>query len=479
VIATSVILAVVAAAGSPQPAAAPGPTIAVLAVSDKPGPGPDLAILTRALHDALVERRRSALAPDEIRQRITGRTTSASLSELDRAYRGAEAEQRVANFDGAARTLRAVVEDLERMPESEEAGAQWSRALLRAAYVESSLGHKPEARAIVERLLRADPSARPDPESYPPGFAKQVEQVRTELGSRPKRTLSVKTGGRPARIFVEGHDRGPSPLTLSLAPGEYRVSAISGSTVVRGGVADLTQGDQALAIDLALAEEFRPDAGPGLAVPAAERPSALVNAGATLGADLVLAVSAPVEMDVRHLSAALYDVRRGRLQREGRIRLNDWTPPAGAVPALVEFLLNGAQSDLVIAKPDLSVSVASRSAPGADLRDAPSARPGGSSVKGWVAFSTGVLAIGVGAFAAYQGFSASAKYSSAQGMLTADGTLKLGESMAAYQSDMSDGDRAASLARYSAGAAVALAATSVVLGYLSYRETGEIGPIRF
>jgi hypothetical protein len=474
-IATSLLLAVTTAAGSPQPSAAPGPTIAVLAVSEQPGPGPELAILARALHDALVERRRSALAPDEIRRRITGRTTSASLSELDRAYMGAEAEQRVANFDGASRTLRAVVEDLERLPESEEAATQWSRALLRLAYVESSLGHKPEARALVEQLLRADPSARPDPELYPPGFAKQVEQVRTELGSRPKHTLSVKTGGRPARIFVEGRDRGPSPVTLSLAPGEYRVSALSGSAVVRGGVADLTQGDQALAIDLALAEEFRPDAGPGLAVRAAEQPSALVNAGATLGAGLVLAVSAIVEKDVRHLSAALYDVRRGRLQREGRIRLNDWTAPAGAIPALVEFLLNGAQSELVITKPDLSVSVGPRSAPGVDLRGAPP--PG--NLKGWVAFSSGVLAIGVGAFAAYEGFTASGKYSSARGMLTSDGTLKLGQSLSAYNSARSDGDQAASLARYSAGAAVGLAATSAVLGYLSYRETGEIGPFRF
>jgi hypothetical protein len=478
-LATSLLVAAALAAGDPAP-----PITAVLAVADPPGPGPDLALLSRAVHEALADRRRPALRPDEIRRRMTGQTSTASLTELDRAYLGAVAAQRAGDLEGAARTLRAIVADLESLPDGDEAAAQMSRALLRLAYVESGLAHRAVAKDLLDRLVRVDPSARPDPELYPPGFVRQVDAARAELRAAPKRILTVTTGGRPARIFVDGQERGPAPLTLSLPRGPHRVSAVAGSANVRAGVVDLAEGDRTLAIDVTLAEAFRPGGGPGLALSERDRAGALVSAGATLGVTSVLAVSTVSEKDVRLLSAAIYDVQRGRLQREGRIRLDGWGAPPGSIAALVDFLLGGAPSDLVIAAPEVAAHPDLRASPAvlsaAERRQRVQT---GSSVAsprtlGWVAFSAGVLAVGAAAVAGYEGFSASGKYSDAKAM-TSGGSLKLGRDPARYNRLVRDGDTASSVARVSAGAAAGLAVTAAALGYWSYRQTGEIGPLRF
>jgi hypothetical protein len=482
-IATSLLVAAVVAAAAPQ--APPPQSTAVVAVADAPGPGPDLAMLSRAIHDALAERKRPAISPDEIRRRMRGQTTSASLVELDRAYLGAVAAQRAGDMEGAARTLRAVIEDLEKLPDGDESNAQRSRALLRLAYVENALAHKAQAKELIDQLLRADPSARPDPELYPPGFARQVDAARSELNAAPKRALTVTTGGRPARIFVEGRDRGPSPVTLSLPRGAYRVSAIAGSAAVRAGVVDLGDADRTIHLDVTLAEAFRPDGGPGLALSGGDRAAPILSAGATLGVGAVVAVSAVTDEDVRQLSVSVYDVSRGRVLREGRIRLDGWTAPPGSIAALASFLVSGAPSDLVIVKanatpkPDLKASPAVLQDPG-DPRIAgtTTARPGGSRTMGWVAFSTGVLAVGTGALALYESSKSANKYSEASSMIS-NGSLAPGQDPGHYNSLISEGDSAANAARVSAAAAVAFAGTSVVLGYLSYRQTGEIGPFRF
>lgn len=477
-LATSLLLAALAA-GDPAT-----PSTAVLAVADPPGPGTDLALLSRAIQDALAVRRQPALAPDEVRRRMTGRTGTASLTELDRAYLGAVAAQRAGDLEGAGRTLRAVVADLGSLPDGEEPAAQTSRAVLRLAYIESALVHKAEAKALVDRLVRMDPTVRPDPELFPPGFVRLVEGARAELRAAPKRTLTVTTGGRPARVFVDGRERGVSPLSLALPRGQYRVSAVAGSATVRAGVVELDDHDRTVALDVSLAEAFRPDASPGLALPERDRASALVSAGATLGVANVLAVSAVQEKDVRHLAAAVYDVQRGRLVREGRIRLDGWAPPPGALAALVDFVLGGVPSSLVIVspavatRPDLAPSPAVLAPAGRRQRVETASTVGSPRTLGWVAFSAGVLAVGAGALAVYEGFHASGRYSDARAMLSG-GSLKVGQDPSRYDRLVREGDTATNVSRATAGVAVGLALTGAALGYWSYRQTGEIGPLRF
>jgi hypothetical protein len=55
----------------------------------------------------------------------------------------------------------------------------------------------------------------------------------------------------------------------------------------------------------------------------------------------------------------------------------------------------------------------------------------------------------------------------------------MGASATHYMTLLSDGDAARGKALIGGGAAAACAVTSGILGYLSYRKTGEIGPFRF
>jgi hypothetical protein len=460
---------------SPGPATAADPaadTTAVVAVADPPGPSGELADLTRALRAAVAERTRGVLGADEIRQRMAGHVSTASLSELDRAYSGAVAANQSGDYEGSARTLRAVIEDLQRLPESEDGFAQWRRAMLRLARVEGSLGRKGEAHDVMDRLLRADPTVRADPDLYPPSFQKQLDEVRTALQAGPKRKLQVTAGGRPVRVFVEGRQVGQAPATLSLPPGRYRVNGAVGEVHVSGGVADLTQEDATVALDFGVAERFRPDAGPGLAVEASGRPKAIVTAGASLKLDRILAASIETQGDVRFLGGALYDVRRGMLLREAKLRLVGQTPPSGGLAALATFLLTGEGSALVITKPDLTAR------PSTILAPIPEG-PRTSRVMGWSALGAGALAVGLAGFATYEGISSSRSYSDANGMRNPDGTLKPGFTINQYNAKVGNGDDAKRTAWISGGAAVVSAAVSGVLGYINYQRTGEIGIFRF
>src|SRR5512133_479275 len=174
-----------------QPPAAPE-SLGVLVVGEPPaGPDAELSDLAGALRASVAARWPGVLTADERRRRMAGQGQGTTLTELDRAYAGAVAAYQAGDFEGSPRTLRAIADDLERMPESDDAYAAWTRAMLRLARAEGSLGRKGEARDVMERLLRSNPGANADPELYPPSFAKQLEEARSALRSAPQRKLQV------------------------------------------------------------------------------------------------------------------------------------------------------------------------------------------------------------------------------------------------------------------------------------------------
>ncbi len=209
--------AISAAADRPERS---GPAMGVVAVAEPPaGPSQELTELTTSLRAAVSQRSPGVLSPQDLRQRMLTRSPSASLSELDRAYAGAVAAHQSGDFEGAVRSLSAVLTDLERMPDGPETFSQWSRALLRLARAQGSLGRKADAEESMKRLLRADPTANADPELYPPSFQRQLEEARKQLAAAPKHKLVVK-GPKGAKVFVEGREVADAPATLTLAAGQ-------------------------------------------------------------------------------------------------------------------------------------------------------------------------------------------------------------------------------------------------------------------
>ena len=198
-------------------------TLAVLAVAEPPGPEPELAEMTHLLRAACRDRTGGVQEVPEMRQRLLGQSSSATLAELERAYGGALATYQNGEYPSAIRTLYAIVDDLEKLPEGPEAWSQWVRAELRLAHAEGTVGHRKEEREAMERVLAVEPRHQPDPDQYSPTYRRDFEAARARAAARPRRRLTVEARGWSATVYVNGRAFGTAPVTASLPPGRYRV----------------------------------------------------------------------------------------------------------------------------------------------------------------------------------------------------------------------------------------------------------------
>jgi hypothetical protein len=470
-------------------AQAPGlpETIAVVSVADPPGPTADLAELARQLRAAIVDKTPGVLEMSQVRDRMTGQTSSATLTELDRAYAGAVATYQSGDYEGSVRTLRAVIDDLDKLPESAEAFDQWTRAVTRLARAQQTLGRKDEATAAMDRLVRAAPAVKVDSTQYPPSFAKQIDEAKARLKNMPKRKLTIQSPVKGAKVFLDGREIGTAPMTIGVPAGVYGVSGKLGDLrIPRFGV-DLRSEDQTVPLNVDAVGAMRPSNGPGLAVSATDRLKSLVTAGALLGLDKLVAATLVVQGDVTYLAGSFYDVRRGMLLREGQVRLSNRQIPPGHLADLANFLVTGQRGNSVVVPLPLPVAapIAPKKAEPAVARQQPTALPstveasaGRSKALGWTAFGAGIGGVAFGAFAVVEGLSAKSNYNDARNMLQGN-SLQVGADPARYNAAVSSGDSAKTRAFIGAGVAVGALAVGGVLGYMSYKQTGEVGPFRF
>jgi hypothetical protein len=452
--------------------------LALLAVADAPGPGPELVALAARLRDALAARDAALLTPEALRQRMTS-SPPTELGELDRAFAGAVASHGDGDFEPANRALRGIVGALEALPDGPEVLAAWTRAVLRLARSEQELGRGVEAQAQLERLLCAAPELRADPRQFPPSFQRLVEDSRERLRALGTRRLTVEGPGE-ARVVVDGRDAGAPPVTLDLPPGHHRVTGLLGGLRAPSIPLDLTE-DRTLRLDLSLPAALRPDAGPGLALPAPDRTAHLLAASSHLALARAVVVALEGEGAEQEAVALLLDVRRGRVERKGRILLKGGALATDAADALAAWLLAGEPSPLVKGSqvPALAPTPAEAAralAVGGGQSSPPKRR---SSALGWSAVAAGAVALAAGTTAAVLALDAQGRYDDARAMLGADGKVRPPDTVAAYNAALAEGDRRRDAAIGFGIAAGAGAVTSAVLGYVSWRRTGEIGPLRF
>ncbi|MFY3743913.1 PEGA domain-containing protein, partial [Anaeromyxobacter sp. Red801] len=319
--------------------------LGVMAVADPPaGPDAELTELAHQLRAACRDRVGGVEEVATMRRRLLGQGSDATLSELDRAYGGALAVYQNGEFDSSVRTLRAIVDDLEALPEGEEAYFQWKRAMLRLAHASLSLGQEREMERAFLALARTDPALQPDPDQYSPGFRRRFEEVKARVRALPRRRLHVASEGRSGTVYVNGRAMGTTPVTLTLPAGSYRVGGGAGALRVPSFTVDLEPEDRSVVLDFALAEALRVNAGPGLALAPEARGYGIVRAGAWLGVDRLLTVSRAQEGQAQFLVGSIFDVRRGALLREGSVRLVAGGLPSVQVGALASFLLTGQSS---------------------------------------------------------------------------------------------------------------------------------------
>jgi hypothetical protein len=207
-------------------AAAPptGDRIGVIAVHDPAGPDSELTELTHQLRTACTERAAGVIPATEMRARMSGKTGGATIAELDRAFGGALAVYQNGEFESAVRTLRAIIDDLEELPEGEPVWNQWTRAMMRLSHVYLSMKQPEDLEAVQTAVLKVDSNLQLDPVLYAPGFRARFEELRQRVRAMPKRRLTVTARGKAGTIYVGGRDVGPTPATLILPAGTYRVA---------------------------------------------------------------------------------------------------------------------------------------------------------------------------------------------------------------------------------------------------------------
>ena len=319
--------------------------VGVIAVGDPPyGPDADLTELAHQLRAACRDRVGGVEEVPTMRARLLGQASNATLSELDRAYGGALAVYQNGEFESALRTLRAIIEDLDNLPEGEEAYEQWKRALLRLVHVAQTIGDEREVDRTLVRLAMTDPSLQPDPEQYSPTYRRRFEAAKGKVRAFSKRRLQILSEGRPGVAFVNGRAMGVTPITLTLPAGTYRIGGAAGTLRVPSFTVDLEAEDRMVVLDFALAEALRVNAGPGLALPAPQRAYGIIRAGAWLGVDKLVVASRASEGGADFLLGSIYDVRRGALLREGSVRMVAGGVPSVNLGALASFLLTGQSS---------------------------------------------------------------------------------------------------------------------------------------
>ena len=463
-------------------AEAAGKAVGVLAVAPAPGPGPALVDLTAQLREELAAQPRpglSVLDAAQLRLRMGDQPASVSLSEANRSYQAAIGADLSNDPERAIAILRASIEDLESLPASEEAFQQWTRAMLRLAKVESQMQeYAKDAPAVVERLLRADPALKVDPEVHGTEIARQVQLVRRQLRALPERRLTVSSPSKGVRVFVNGRQAGSAspgaPLVLTLRRGRYRVSGQKDKLRAPAQAVDLADKDQAVAFDFSVSEVLRPGQGPGLAL-AGNDHARIIRAGGYLRIDTLLATSTSEENGVSYLLGTAYDVPAGKLKLAGVMRLDGGRrPEPGGMKALADFLASGGgpnpSRDGGPVKPYDPLQKSK-------LRDLfPREKP---KTLGWAAFGTGIGAVALSGIAVWQGLASNRAFDDAKGMRATGGGVSPPSTVADYNRKVSDGESARTIAvGAGVGAGAALVATGI-LGYLSYRQTGDFGPFRF
>jgi hypothetical protein len=437
-------------------------SVGVLALGLPPGPGAEIVEIASRLRDAIAERRAGVLGEEQLRSRMSG-PPAASLEELDAAFEGARAAYLAGDHEGSVRTLRSVVEELERLPDEARVFEQWKRAVARLARSELDLGRPEASRALLQRLVRAAPDFEADRGLFPGKLIQQLESVRSALRAEPTHHLAVAASSAGAHLYLNGREVGTAPADLTLPRGPYRLSGSLGSSRVLPIAVDLRGGDQSVFLDFTIPEAFRPDLGPGLALAEDDRSHRVVAAGGYLGFAEIVTVHLLQDAGASFAVGTVHDVRRGMLVRQGRVRLAGGALPPGGLRELAEFLVNGNASGHV------EVPGQRRAV---DLGPAPPLR-----ALGWTALATGVAALGLTAFASAETRSASGSYAEARKVRA--GGFSTYQAVVQYNRAVDRGDsaRRAAAACWT-GAGVAAVAAGV-LGYVNYRRTGEIGPFRF
>jgi hypothetical protein len=177
--------------------------------------------------------------------------TRSPTADLETAWASAISAYRGGDYERSVQALEALVASIEMAPPGAAAAGQWTRAMLRLAQAEATVGRTTEARAAMERVAALDPDAQPDPAVYSPSYRRQFEEVRRAVGARPRHRLTITSPAPGGTAWLHGRRLGSTPATVDVPAGRFRVRVTWGGT---GEAAEWVElgGDPAREVTLAV-----------------------------------------------------------------------------------------------------------------------------------------------------------------------------------------------------------------------------------
>jgi len=289
--------------------APPAEAAAVVSVGNCTVPG--AANLSRAFRNSLKTLGTPVLTEAETLAPLGG-ISPRSLPELTRGLADARDQFINGQVDRALQLLQSLSEEVSRLPPSADRWELERNVRTSLAQVESR-SDKPAAQARLRRILAVDPDYAPDPSVFPPSFLAEVAKAKSVLSQSPKNRVDIVVDPPGTGVAVGGKPMGPSPLTLNLPPGTYRVEGMWG---YRGLVRSMVVGappEPGVKLELSKSNEgsIFPDAGPCV-LPIPNREAGLARLAAALKVKRLYAVRAETSGSDQSVVAEEFDAVTGR-----------------------------------------------------------------------------------------------------------------------------------------------------------------------
>ena len=310
-------------------------TAAVVSVGNCTAPG--AANLPRALRNSLKSLATPVLSEAETVAPLGGASLR-SIPELKKGLADARDDFINGQVEPALRSLQALSDEVSRLPPSAERWELQRSVLSNLAQVQDRTD-KPAAQAILRRILTVEPDYAPDPSVFPPSFLAEVTKARTVLSQSPTNTLEVTTDPSGISVAVGGRPMGPSPLTIRIAPGTYRIEGLWGYRGLPKSVDVGAPPERAAKVGLSKSVEgsIVPNAGPCV-FPVPTREAALARVAGLLKVKQLYAVRTEVSGAEQTVVVEEFDATTGRDVLERREPIVPPGPVTDAAARLAESL---------------------------------------------------------------------------------------------------------------------------------------------
>lgn len=170
----------------------------------------------------LVSRRAAVLDETQLRQRLR---MPASVPPEAIAHRVERAESFIFGMKlrDAAEGIRVALEEAVLLPPGKARLDLTLRALALRAYLAEGLGRTSQVNETFRRMAELAPDLRLDQHLFTDEAIGRFERIRRELPARATAKLTIKSYPAGATTYVDGIERGSTPLTIAIIPGTHQV----------------------------------------------------------------------------------------------------------------------------------------------------------------------------------------------------------------------------------------------------------------